>query len=200
MLPTLSDDDLDALRELCNLAIGAGGEALADFSGEFVTLSIPRIVVTSAADLVADALSGLGSVNAQSAAGQSFTLAGATGYALCVSCSDSLAVLAQNPRLNSAAIGSRLQKQLSQTVICSALKRLSEVMELALCLGAVELLCHDQPPNSIVLPSAFQEPKCIAVEMNYRLESTVFNASLVLLIPAPVLQQLLSAIERLMAD
>ena len=199
MLATLNEDDRDALQELCNLAIGAGGEALADFSGQFVTLSIPKFAADGHATLAEAALAGLGDVTQISAVSQPFSLASQEGLALCVSCSDSLDVLAQSEHISSAAKGIRLQEQISQSVIYAALKRLAEVAEIDLGLGDLQPLCHQQPKHLLTAPAAAQWSDFLAVEMNYRLENHVFNTSLALLIPPPVLEQLLEAVQRLMA-
>lgn len=48
-----SEDQRDCLQEICNVAMGEAGAALAEHTGEFVTLSIPAINIIDAADFAA---------------------------------------------------------------------------------------------------------------------------------------------------
>ncbi|BFM06623.1 hypothetical protein [Halioxenophilus aromaticivorans] len=195
----LSEDDQDALRETCNLAMGAGGEALFDFTGQFVTLSIPKIQQLGGQSEPRDLLAEMGSVNAISVAAQEFSLGQASASALCVACSESLAVLENAPGVSSSAVGARFHQQMSQVLICTALRRFAEVLELELALAPLQLLHHNQPWGKVDLPKIALLGDTLSVEMNYRLESHVYNASLVFCLPEPMQTSVLAALHRLMA-
>lgn len=69
----ISEEQRDAMQEICNVAMGAAAESLALFSGVFVELPIPKIRFVKH-EAVVEALAGLRGGGRVSAVMQSFAM------------------------------------------------------------------------------------------------------------------------------
>lgn len=197
-ITTYSDDQLDCLQEICNVAMGRAGAALAEQYQVFIRLSIPVIKILNAADL-SKSLEGYQSQDRVYAAGQLFdasqTYSDLSGVAMMVLSEHSFSELKQlvkEPMTDDALLQSCC-RVMSQT----CLDALSEDWGLGF---------QVQPPQQIAsdnldiicetLSAGWQH--VLMVEINYQMEGNDYSGDLVLLFPNQAIDAMAERLDALL--
>lgn len=201
-----SEEHRDCLQEVCNVAMGAAGESLAEFAHVFVNLSIPKIRYIQPQE-IKEALASLDIGTRVSAVAQSFQMDrfenhGASAYALVVITEPSFNDLAQTSGrvLNTEAERIQLLSDLSQCINRTCLPRLAEMMESAIEFSDPEVLALHVPLDDLQVSKKTGWDYVVSVEINYHLEHHPFNCDLLLLLPNPMVKPLVNTLEALLAD
>lgn len=203
----LSEEHRDCLQEVCNIAMGAAGESLANFAQVFVNLSIPKIRYIDPKE-IPESLSSLQGEYNVSGVVQSFTLYGEEtlngeeAFALVVITEPSFQDLSATAGrvLNSQADAENLLKELSATINRTCLPRLAELMETQLDYSEPDIFAHNIALSDLRLYDIAGWDHVVSIEINYHLENHPFNCDLLLLLPDDMVERLRDALELLLAD
>lgn len=194
------------------MAMGVAGESLAQFTGQFVELSIPKIRTLQPHRLGRESFAMLGQVKSVALQVQPYTLCGERCYALlacnedgypealssapavCANGSDSVS----GQWIESAVL--RHLNEIRAATVAPCLAQWAALLEEPLRLGEPYLVGRGLTLPDLVLPEIGQWPSFWAVEINYRLENQPFTCDLVLLLPPQVQPSLLAVLDRLLLE
>lgn len=184
MTATLSDDQRDALQELCNVAMGQAGDSLARLLNHFVELSIPNIQLHDVQSLPAG-ISPLFIAPPVIAGAQVFRIAAAAqasveGLAIVTVPTTALVALQQLLAINDQRA---LLLKLTSVIAGDFLWGLGQQLEMSIAPDAAAWHGVIADTNSMLatLPRIYQSTLC--VDLNYRLEQHNFQCGLILLLP-----------------
>jgi chemotaxis protein CheC len=183
MTATLSEDQRDALQELCNVAMGQAGDSLARLLNQFVELSIPHIQLHDAQSLSAG-IAPLFVAPPVVAGAQNFRLSDGEdpveGQAIVTVPTTALIEL-QN--LLGITDQRALLLKLTSVIAGDFLWGLGQQLELSIAPDAPSWhgVIADTQTMLATLPHVYQSTLC--VDLNYRLEEHNFQCGLILLLP-----------------
>ncbi len=197
----ISEDQRDCLQEVCNVALGAGGEALAQFANVFVQLPVPYIRYLQP-ESITEALASLRGDAPLSGVMQVYQLDGHSCYALTVLTEDSIIDLAALAGLSCAddKDTTALLYRLSDTLtdVCLPILATQLGFDQHGVTGPPSLIALHQPFDQF-FPSEFQSTSAVlTAEMNYHLEGHPFNCDLVLAFPDASCKALCASLDRLL--
>lgn len=195
-----SETHRDCLQEVANIAMGAAGESLAAYAGEFVRLPIPVIRYIETGNLV-ETVSSLAGASSVSACAQAFTLSSGVAYAMVVVADDSLTDLA---RLRSLALDTTEQQidlltSLAGVICSTCLAMLAELGGREFTVEPSFVTAMHQPLSELQLDDLVAVDFVTSVEINYQLENSDFNCDLLLLFPETLNQPLLDFLDHILA-
>ena len=196
-----SEDQRDCLQEISNVAMGAAGESLAEFSRVFVELSIPVIRLIKPSDL-ASALVSLRGQEPVSGVVQAFEFDSVEGVALIAITESSFRDLAQQRgvAVDTDAEAQRLLLQLAQTITQVCLPKLAEQLGIsAPMLAEPQVASLHVPLEAFHVAQVAGWPAINTVEINYHLEGHPFNCDLLLMLPDTTTAALCLSLDRLLA-
>ncbi len=195
----LSEDQRDCLQELTNIAMGAAGESLADFTNTFVTISIPKIRCVRA-ETFTECLSQLQGHKQVSAVKQSYTLGSNNCVAMVAISDESFADLSEftGRCIKGDDVATSLLFDLCDAITQICLTRLADMMELPININPPEVMALHQPLEALnkALPDNLGT---ISVEINYHLEKHRFNCDLLLLFPKSSMTTVTHSLDQLLA-
>lgn len=200
MTTMLSEDQRDALQELCNVAMGQAGDSLARLLNHFVELSIPHIELHDAQSLSAGIAPLF--IDPPVVAGvQNFSLSqGVGGVAL-----DGQAIVTvPTPALDAlqSLLGVTDQRalllKLTSVIAGDFLWGLGQQLEIPIAPDTANWLgvIADTQTMLANLPTVYQSTLC--VDLNYRLEQHNFQCGLILLLPDEAFVFLQSRLQELL--
>jgi chemotaxis protein CheY-P-specific phosphatase CheC len=192
-----SEDVRDATQEICNVAMGVAGEALAEYAGVFVELPIPKIRFVDP-ESVTETLGGLRDSGRISGVIREVTLGESVHYALVAITEEGLSDLARQRdfSINNDSDAEALLKELADVITRHCLPTLEEQVGLDnLQLAPVQLIEHNCPLETFSIPQIAAHEKLMAVEINYHLEGHPFNCDLVLLLPETAVPRWVQRVE-----
>lgn len=199
LLP-ISEDQRDALQEICNVAMGVAGESLAEFSGVFVELPIPKVRYIEPQNVV-DALAQLRGDDRVSGAMQSYATGELLSYSLVVITETGIDDLATQLSAPSATPEQRadILMRLNDTITQACIPVIQEQLDLPVMqTGNAQLIAQNVLLNEFTAPQLAQHQKLLSVEINYHLEGHPFNCDLLLLIADDAIDFLTSSIDSLL--
>jgi chemotaxis protein CheY-P-specific phosphatase CheC len=193
-----SEDQRDCLQEICNVAMGQAGDALARKLDVFVTLSIPVIRIVDASQL-SHSLVHFNSSSAVYAASQLFVSSQdhgeLNGLGLVMLSDESVAELQQILGVDSSKdVVIETCRNMAQT----CLDALSEQWELGFQCDEPELL-EQASLQGVCASVANSWQQILSVEINYQLEGYKFNGDLVLLFADKAIIAMASRLDDLLA-
>lgn len=197
----LSEEHYDALREICNVAMGVAGESLAQYTQHFVELSIPKIRVLQPHDFAEQTFGNMGAVDSVSVQLQPFTLSGVKCYALLALSDDSASQLPAVQKNHGKDLSAdQLLVDLCHCTAVTCLEQLPRLLEEPITLAPQSLVASSIKTLRFTLPQIASWRDFWAVEINYRLEGSSFNCDLILLFPSEIQAQLKELLDRLLVD
>jgi chemotaxis protein CheC len=199
LLP-VSEDQRDVLQEICNVAMGVAGESLAELSGVFVELPIPKVRFIEPKNVV-DALAQLRGDDCVSGVIQSYSASELLSYSLVVITETGIDDLAQQLSTPSATAEQRatILMRLNSTITQACNPILQEQLGLPVMQTSdAELIAQNVLLNELSVPQLAQHQKLLSVEINYHLEGHPFNCDLLLLIADDAIDYLTSSIDALL--
>jgi chemotaxis protein CheY-P-specific phosphatase CheC len=199
-----TEDQRDCLQEICNVAMGQAGDALAREFGVFVTLSIPAIKTIEASQL-ADSLNNFDPDTGIFASIQLFSSGAESdrnhlgGLALMILNEESIEDLSVLMGTSVGDAQDLLRGQTCQRLTQTCLDALAEQWEIAFTSTAPDLSGFEAM-NYVCKTVSADWSKVLLVEINYQLEGRKFNGDLLLLFPDEAIESMATRLDALLAD
>lgn len=193
----LTDDRKEALQEIANIGMGQAGASIAQVLGEFVQLSIPRILVVPPAEVPTVLLDTVGERTA-SIVRQAF-YSDMRGEALVIfgqhRCNDLADLMGYESNLDHAS-EIELLLDLSNILVGACLGGIAEQLQLAIGFSAPSLMADATPLERILQDTPVPWTTALLVEIDFRLENRSFDCHLVILMPEDEIKALMQAVDR----
>jgi chemotaxis protein CheC len=192
----LADDQKEALQEIANIGMGQAGSSIAQVLGEFVQLSIPRILVVPPEEVPTALAWNIGEATV-SAVRQAFHSA-MRGEALVIfgqhRCNDLADLMGYEQDLDHAA-EIELLLDVSNILVGACLGGIAEQLQLNIGFSAPSLMADALPLEQLLQGSPVPWSTALLVEVNFRLETRSFACHLVLLMPDEEVKALMVAVD-----
>jgi chemotaxis protein CheC len=193
----LTDDQKEALQEIANIGMGQAGSSIAQVLGEFVVLSIPRILVVPPEEVPTALAKNLGE-GTVSAVRQAFFSA-MRGEALVVfgqhRCNDLADLMGYEDELDHVA-ELELLLDVSNILVGACLGGIAEQLQLNIGFSAPSLMADALPLERLLQDTPVPWSTALLVEVNFSLEKRSFACQLVILMPENEVQALVQAVDR----
>lgn len=199
-VPVLSEDQRDALQEITNIGMGQAGASVAEILGEFVHLSVPRVLVLAPA-LIPPALERIVGTLPVSAVRQGFH-GGFRGEAvLIVADTDwtDLDSLMGYSNLADVVSQQELLLDLTNVLVGACLGGLAEQIALELNFSAPSMLAQHVEVASLIRAGEVDTPSALFIEVNFKLERRAFACHLVMLMTEHEIVRIRDAVDRFLA-
>lgn len=197
----LTQDQKDALQEIANIGMGQAGASIAKVLGEFVQLSIPRVLIVPP-DEVATALARTIGDDAVSAVRQAFHSA-MRGEAMVIygeqRCNDLADLMGYEHDLDHAS-ELELLLDVSNILVGACLGGIAEQLQMNIGFSAPSLMADSIPLKDLLQSSDISWKTALLVEVNFRLEQRSFACHLVMLMPENEVAALAAALDRFLED
>ncbi len=189
------DDQLDAYRELVNVAMGRAGENLAKLLGEFIDLPIPNVNVIESNELHM-AIAEINHNDSVSAVSKGFMNAGIKGEALVIfndtNAANIVELLRYDTRQPSAQLELEALMDVSNILIGACLNALSEQLNVHFSHSHPILLGRHQGLDALLQGHVSRWNKIMAVEIGYAIKSRDISFDLLLLFPDEAMEHIYS--------
>jgi chemotaxis protein CheC len=193
----LTDDRKEALQEIANIGMGQAGASIAQVLGEFVQLSIPRILIVPPEEVPAVLVKTVGEKTV-SIVRQAF-YSDMRGEALVIfgqhRCNDLADLMGYENDLDHAA-EVELLLDLSNILVGACLGGIAEQLQLAIGFSAPSLMADATPLERLLQDNPVPWTAALLVEVDFRLENRSFACHLVILMPEDEIRALMLAVDR----
>jgi len=187
-----STDQIDAYRELVNVAMGRAGESLAKLFDEFIDLPIPNVNIIETNELhmaIAEVQR-----NAQlSAVSKGFVSAGITGEALVLFNDSNFASLVDLLKYDASEITEQLEIEalmdVSNILIGACLNALSKQLNVKFSHNHPKILGRHCDLDGLLKSNISRWNKVMAIEIGYAIKRHDIQFDLLLLIPGSAMKQ-----------
>lgn len=192
----LTDDRKEALQEIANIGMGQAGASIAQVLGEFVQLSIPRILIVPPEEVPAVLVKTVGEKTV-SIVRQAF-YSDMRGEALVIfgqhRCTDLADLLGYESDLDHAS-EVELLLDLSNILVGACLGGIAEQLALAIGFSAPSLMADAMPLERLLQDNPVPWTTALLVEIDFRLENRSFACQLVILMPEAEIRSLMLAVD-----
>lgn len=194
---TFTEDQRDALQELTNIGMGQAGASVAALLGEFVQLSVPRILILKPA-LIPPALARIVGKEKVTGVRQGFhgDLRGEAVIIYGVNHCRELADLMGYDEELDEATERELLLDVSNVLVGACLGGLAQQINAEMGFSAPSLMASAVGVNELIDVSHMSGSGALFVEVNFSLESRSFACHLVMLLPEDQILALRGAIDR----
>lgn len=193
----LTDDRKEALQEIANIGMGQAGASIAQVLGEFVQLSIPRILIVPPEEVPAVLVKTVGEKTV-SIVRQAF-YSDMRGEALVIfgqhRCNDLADLMGYENDLDHAS-EVELLLDLSNILVGACLGGIAEQLQLAIGFSAPSLMADATPLERLLQDNPVPWTAALLVEVDFRLENRSFACHLVILMPEDEIRALMLAVDR----
>jgi chemotaxis protein CheC len=193
----LTQDQKDALQEIANIGMGQAGASIAKVLGEFVQLSVPRILIVPPKD-IAGALASTVGESCVSAVRQAFH-SSMRGEAIAIygeqRCNDLADLMGYEHDLDHAT-ERELLLDVSNILIGACLGGIAEQLHLTIGFSAPSLMADAVSLAGLLKIGDIAWSAALLVEVNFRLERRSFACHLVILMPDTEVATLATALDR----
>jgi len=193
----LTDDQKEALQEIANIGMGQAGSTIAQVLGEFVQLSIPRILIVPPEEVPTALAWTIGEATV-STVRQAFH-SGMRGEALVIfgqhRCNDLADLMGYEHDLDHAA-EIELLLDVSNILVGACLGGIAEQLQLSIGFSAPSLMADALPLEQLLQGKPVPWTTALLVEVNFRLEKRCFACHLVILMPEEEIRSLTVAVDR----
>lgn len=197
----LLQDQKDALQEIANIGMGQAGATIAKVLGEFVYLSIPRVLIVPPEGVPA-ALAGSVGNGSVLAVRQGFHGA-MRGEVIVIygeqRCNDLADLMGYEDDLDHAA-ELELLLDISNLLVGACLGGIAEQLQMAIGFSAPSLMADGVPLKSLLLYGDVSWRNSLLVEVNFRLEQRSFACHLVMFMPEHEVAALAAALDRFLGN
>lgn len=197
----LTEDQKDALQEIANIGMGQAGEAIARVLNEFVTLSIPRILILQP-NLIAPALQRMVNSEQVSAVRQAFH-GSFRGEALVLfgakRCADLADLMGYEQNIDHAT-EMEILLDISNILVGACLGGIAKQVNVDIGFSAPSLMADCVPINEMMKASDASWEHALLVEVNFQLEQRSFACHLVILMPEHELKMFAGLLDRFLED
>lgn len=193
----LTADQKDALQEISNIGMGQAGEVIARVLNEFVTLSIPRILILQP-NLVAPALQRMVNSDLVSAVRQAFH-GSFRGEALVLygaqRCTDLADLMGYEENIDHAT-EMEILLDISNILVGACLGGIAKQINVDIGFSAPSLMADRVPINEMMKASNASWEYALLVEVNFQLEKRSFACHLIILMPEHELKTFAGELDR----
>lgn len=193
----LTADQKDALQEIANIGMGQAGEAIAQVLNEFVTLSIPRILILQP-QLITPELARMVNSEHVSAVRQAFH-GNMRGEALVLygaqRCADLADLMGYEEDLDHAT-ELEILLDISNILVGACLGGIAKQINIDIGFSAPSLMADHVPIGEMMKASNVSWQHALLVEVNFQLEQRSFACHLILLMPEQEIKILAGALDR----
>ncbi len=186
------DDQLDACREMVNIAMGRAGENLAQLLGEFIDLPIPNVNLIESNEL-SMAIAEINRNDSVSAVSKGFISEGISGEALVIFNDTNTQNIVELLKYPSSASSDKLALEalmdVSNILIGACLNGLSEQLNVAFSHTHPVLLGQHQGLSTLLSDNVQRWGKLMAIEIGYAIKSRDISFDLLLLFPGDAMNQ-----------
>lgn len=193
----LSEDQRDALQEITNIGMGQAGASVANILGEFVQLSVPRVLILRP-ELIGPALARIIGPGPVTAVRQGFhgELRGEALVLYGVKHCRELADLMGYQDALDEATERELLFDVSNILAGACLGGVAEQIKTEIGFSAPSLMADRVPVAELLAAADVATPCALFVEVNFRLESRSFACHLVMLMPEEEILVMRNALDR----
>ena len=197
----LTEDQTEALQEIANIGMGQAGASIAEVLGEFVQLSVPRILIVPPEEVPVALARTIGE-NTVSAVRQAFH-SSMRGEALVIygekRCVDLADLMGYEHGLDHAA-ERELLLDVSNMLVGACLGGIAEQLKMTIGFSAPSLMA-----DSIFLEDLFKTSEtpwntALLVEVTFSLEQRSFACNLLILMPENEVAHLAAALDHFLED
>jgi len=179
-------DELDAYREMANVAMGQAGESLAKLLGEFINLPIPNVNLITNNELHM-AITDIQRNEQVSAVSKGFIGSGINGEALVIfnesNFTNMVKLLKYDEALDSSSLELEALMDVSNILIGACLNALSEQLHVTFSHNHPIILGRHCDLDDILKSNIKKQDKILAIEIDYSIKSQNINFDLLLLFP-----------------
>ena len=185
-------DQLDAYREMANIAMGQAGGQLAKLLGEFIELPIPNVNLITHNELHM-AITEIKHNDRVSAVSKGFISSGINGEALVIfndsNFSNMSKLLKYNQKFNSEILELEALMDVSNILIGACLNALSEQLHVTFSHNHPIILGRHCDLDDILHRSESRREQILAIEIAYSIKSQGINFDLLLMFPGEAIQK-----------
>jgi chemotaxis protein CheC len=197
-----SADEIDALHEVANVAMGRAGSSLAAMLDSFVTLSVPRSSIVTVEDAGVTVAAMLGPVGAVTAVRQGFCN-GLRGEALVLfnaqGCTDLADLLGYEGDPDERA-REELLLDVGNLLVGAVLNGLGGQLNAEFHFSPPSLMAKARPLHELLEPARLGWSHALLIEVNFALEARGFRCHMVLLMPEESIERMRQVLENMLAD
>ena len=191
--PTSNEEQLDACREMVNIAMGRAGENLAQLLGEFIDLPIPNVNLIESNEL-SMAIAEINRNDSVSAVSKGFISEGISGEALVIFNDTNTQNIVELLKYPSSASSDKLALEalmdVSNILIGACLNGLSEQLNVAFSHTHPILLGQHQGLSTLLSDNVQRWGKLMAIEIGYAIKSRDISFDLLLLFPGDAMSHI----------
>ncbi len=191
--PTSNEEQLDACREMVNIAMGRAGENLAQLLGEFIDLPIPNVNLIESNEL-SMAIAEINRNDSVSAVSKGFISEGISGEALVIFNDTNTQNIVELLKYPSSASSDKLALEalmdVSNILIGACLNGLSEQLNVAFSHTHPILLGQHQGLSTLLSDNVQRWGKLMAIEIGYAIKSKNISFDLLLLFPGDAMSHI----------
>ncbi|CAB9492637.1 response regulator [Alteromonas macleodii] len=191
--PTSNEEQLDACREMVNIAMGRAGENLAQLLGEFIDLPIPNVNLIESNEL-SMAIAEINRNDSVSAVSKGFISEGISGEALVIFNDTNTQNIVELLKYPSSASSDKLALEalmdVSNILIGACLNGLSEQLNVAFSHTHPILLGQHQGLSTLLSDNVQRWGKLMAIEIGYAIKSKDISFDLLLLFPGDAMSHI----------
>lgn len=192
----LTQDQRDALQEIANIGMGQAGASIARVFGEFVQLSIPRVLLLLPEEIPVALAWTLGGGRV-SAVRQAFH-SKVRGEAIVIfderSCNDLADLMGYEADLDHGA-QLELRLDVSNLLVGACLGGIGEQMQMTMGFSAPSLMADSVPLANLLQGQSVPWQTALLLEVNFRLEQRSFACHLGMLMPDSEVAALAAALD-----
>lgn len=197
----LTQDQRDALQEIANIGMGQAGASIAEVLGEFVQLSVPRVLIVPPEEVPVALARTIGE-SLVSAVRQAFH-SSMRGEAIVIygeqRCNDLADLMGYEHGLDHAA-ERELLLDVSNMLVGACLGGIAEQLQMSIGFSAPSLMADAIPLEDLFKSSDISWNTALLVEVNFRLEQRSFACNLVMLMPENEVVALAAALNRFLEN
>ncbi|MEW5790687.1 MAG: hypothetical protein AB1790_04210 [Pseudomonadota bacterium] len=200
MIMPLSEDQTDVLQEVVNMAMGQAGNSLARILDVFVCLSVPRIRLVTASEVLDAVLEMVGSDTVVSAARQAF-YNHLRGEAVVIfgqaGCRDLAVLMGYDEQLD-ANSEQELLLEVSNVLVGACMCCIGDQLGADLSFSAPSLMAERVRVSRMLATENLSWTDALLVEVNFGLENSAFKSHLLILMTEEAIDSLRQDLDKLL--
>lgn len=195
-----TEDQLDALGELVNIAVGQAGASLARVLDTYVRLSVPQARIVSATG-VARAVSGLAREDTHHTVVRQAFFSAMRGEAIVLFGRQGGRGIADLLGHDPASIGAdeEVLLDVSNILVSAVLTGLAEQIGARFGFQAPTVLGRETELDELLEPASVAWSRALLIEVDFAVETRKFTCQLVLLMPEDAIERMRAVLNRMLA-
>lgn len=195
-----TEDQLDALGELVNIAVGQAGASLARVLDAYVRLSVPQARIISATN-VARAVGALARDDGHHTAVRQAFFSAMRGEAIVLfgPCGGRAIADLLGHRPEAKGVHEEVLLDVSNILVGAVLNGLAEQIGARFGFQAPTVLGRDAELDELLEPASLAWSRALLIEVDFAVEARGFSCQLVLLMPEDAIERMRAVLNRILA-